>query len=447
MTTAIASRGERYASDYRALIESFGSDGASWFTETREQAWAEFARLGFPTVRRGNELWKYTNVRPIDQAEFVHGAGEVEQVAADLVKSTCPWDDAWTTLTFVDGRFQERLSNLTKQAGLRAGSLADAMHSDRAAVELHLGRHAPYTGDAFRSLNTAFLTDGGFVQVDAGAEIEHPVHLLFITSTSLASRATYPRILWVSGENSGATLIETYVNLAETAQLTDSVAEIVVGDGARVRHYRVQIEHEKSHHIGIERIYQSGHSTYTSTSYATGPAVGRYDIHNLLDAPGGECTLHGLYLTTNRQHQSNEISTTHAKPRCTSHQFFKGVLAGRSQAVFSGKVVVAVDAQKSVAAQKDLNLLLSHGAEIDTKPALEIYADDVKAGHGATAGYVDPDAMFYMQSRGLSADEARAMLVRGFVSEIVDEFEPEALHAYLERKTEEVMPALLAAAD
>jgi Fe-S cluster assembly protein SufD len=347
----------------------------------------------------------------------------------------------------VDGQFQEQLSNLPKQQGLRAESLAEAMHSDRAAVEPYLGKHAPYSGDAFRALNTAFLTDGGFVRVDAGAEIEQPVQLLFITSAAEASRAIYPRILWVSGENSGSTLIETYVNLAETPQLTDSVAEIVLGHGARLRHYRVQIEHEKSHHIGIERIYQAGDSTYTSTSYATGPAIGRYDIHNLLDAPGGECTLHGLYLTTNRQHQSNEISTTHAKPRCKSHQFFKGVLAGRSQAVFSGKVIVQVDAQKSEADQKDLNLLLSHGAEIDTKPALEIYADDVKAGHGATAGHVDPDAMFYMQSRGLSLDEARAMLVRGFIGEIVDEFEPESLHAFVERKTEEVMPALLAAAD
>lgn len=445
MTTLVASKGERYASDYNALIESAGSDGAEWFNETREQAWQEFAKLGFPTARRGNELWKYTNVRPIDQMEFTSRPGS--DVDAATVKAECPWDDEWVTLTFVDGRFQEGLSNLRDTPGLFAGSLGEAMRTRREAVEPHLGKHAPFEGYAFQALNTAFLTDGAFIQVDAGAKIDRPVQVLFITSADETSRATYPRVLFVCGENSVSKFTETYVNLAETTQLTDSVVEVVMGEGSTMRHFRVQIEHEKSHHIGIERIYQGADSTFTSTSYATGPAIGRYDIHTMLDAENAECTLHGIYLTTNRQHQSNEISTTHAKPRCKSHQFFKGVLAGKSQAVFSGKVIVEIDAQKSEADQKDLNLLLSRGAEVDTKPALEIYADDVKAGHGATAGHADQDSLFYLMSRGLSLDEARAMLVRGFAREIVDEFEPDTLREYLENKNDELMPALLAAAD
>jgi Fe-S cluster assembly protein SufD len=209
----------------------------------------------------------------------------------------------------------------------------------------------------------------------------------------------------------------------------------------------VLVENEKTFHVGITRVYQSADSSFNQVFFGTGPAIGRNDVHTLLDAPGAECNLRVLYLTTNRQHLDNRISTTHAKPHGTSHQYYKGVLSGRSRAVFSGKVVVERDAQKTFADQKDLNLLLSKGAEIDTRPSLEIFADDVKCFHGATAGHVDPDSLFYMQSRGLDVETARAMLIRGFASEIVEDIGVLPLREYAERITERLMPSFHAGAD
>ena len=207
------------------------------------------------------------------------------------------------------------------------------------------------------------------------------------------------------------------------------------------------MENENSFHLATTRVAQMEDSTFTSTSFAVGSSIARNDIHTSLDAPGASCTLHGLYMTSGEQQQDQEISTTHVKPSCTSDQFYKGILSGNSRAAFSGKVVVKRDAQKSDATQKDLNLLLSRGARIDAKPSLEIYADDVVAAHGATAGHVDRDTLFYLNSRGIDERAAKAILIRGFAEEMIDEFEPEALNAFVERVASERIPVLLAESD
>ncbi len=435
-----ATHGGQYLADYLDLSARAGRNGQDWLTPLRESGWAEFARLGFPTARRGNEPWKYTNVRPIERVPFRTAYdGNPADVTTAALQDAAPHGDEWNTLTFTDGRYDESLSSPVSN-GLTAANFDDAAGAGRALMERHVGRLAQVEGDAFAALNTAFMHDGAFVHVPDGVSVETPVHLLFASSNSAEDSATYPRALVVVGRGSSLTLVETYASLGQQRGFTDAVAEIVLEEGAQIDHYRVLTENEKTFHIGITRVYQASDSNFRSTSFATGPAIGRNDLHVLLDGGGSECTLQGLYMTANRQHLDNHISTTHAKPHGTSHQFYKGILSGRSRAVFSGKVVVERDAQKSYAEQKDLNLLLSKGAEIDTMPSLEIYADDVQCFHGATAGHVDESALFYMESRGIDHETAMAMLIRGFASEIVQQMGPEPLREYVERTTDRLLP-------
>jgi len=300
---------------------------------------------------------------------------------------------------------------------------------------------------AFTALNTAFASDGAYVAVAPGVKVVNPIQVIFVSSDSVKSRASYPRLLVDVGSDSSITLIETYVNLSDSTQLSVPVTEVFAASSAMIRHYRIQMENENSFHLATTRVAQMEDSTFTSTSFAVGSSIARNDIHTSLDAPGASCSLHGLYMTSGEQQQDQEISTTHVKPNCTSDQFYKGILSGNSRAAFSGKVVVKRDAQKSDATQKDLNLLLSRGARIDAKPSLEIYADDVVAAHGATAGHVDRDTLFYLHSRGIDERAAKAILIRGFAEEMIDEFEPEALNAFVERVASERIPVLLAESD
>ena len=440
-TTLAATHGERYLADYRALAAA-SQNGSSWLTPLREKGWEHFARMGFPTARRGNEKWKYTNVRPVDRVPFQLATGRAaSETTVDEVMAAAPWDDSWQTLLFVDGKYAGTHST-SNPDGLTACNFADATGASRALLESNVGSLAPVEDDGFTALNTAFADHGAFVYIPAETEVENPVQILHVNTNAEDDRATYPRALLVAGRGSRLTLVETYISLGDRRQFTDSVFEMVLEEGAQVDHYRVLAENESTFHIGVTRVHQFNDSNLRSISFATGPAIGRNDLHVLLDGPGAECTLHGLYMTANRQHLDNHISTTHAKPHGTSHQFFKGILAGRSRAVFSGKVRVDQDAQKTFADQKDLNLLLSKRAEIDTMPSLEIFADDVECYHGATAGHVDESALFYLQSRGLDLDTAAAMLIRGFASEIVEEIEPPALRRYLERVTDRLLPEL-----
>ncbi len=441
MTLATA-RGEKYAADFKALTESCSVP--DWIGELRQRGWDHFDSIRFPTARRGNELWKYTDLGPLERGTFGFQSEGPTAVSTGEMRRCAPWSDDWATLAFVDGRYSEALSNVSASDGLTVQNLADAAES--APLRENLTRHAAVEESAFTALNTAFLGDGAYVQIPDDHEGDTPIHLLFVT-TAGGSRATYPRTLVLAGANSRAKVIESYVSLGDEGCFTAPVAEFVLEAGAGIEHYRVLVENEETFHIATTRVHQSDNSVFNSISYATGPKIGRNDLHTLLDAPGAECTLHGLYLTTNDQQVDNHISTTHAKPHGSSRQFYKGVLSGNSRAVFSGRVLVEKDAQKTVAEQRDLNLVLSHGAEIDTKPSLEIYADDVKCAHGATAGHTDPSAIFYMQSRGIDEATAQVILVRGFAAEIEDEIGVETLQEFVHNVTEETIPLLLAAAD
>jgi Fe-S cluster assembly protein SufD len=434
MTTAAPST-ETYLADYKALAASLDGRSPAWLASLRQSAWAEFEKIGFPTSRRGNELWKYTDLRRLETDSY--RLAKPGKITAKALHEAGPWSDNWHTAVVIDGRFDASLSRNLSGEGVTVSSLADAP-----GAEPLLGKLASFEGSAFVALSTAFLADGVFVGIAANAALAQPVHILNIVTPGADRRASYPRILVSAGAGSSSSIIETHINLSDGPQLVVPVVEVGLSDGANVRHYRIQLENEKTVHIGVTRTNQPHNAVFNSTSFATGPAIGRNDVHTLLAEQGAETTLHGLYITNGSSHQDNEISTTHEKPHGTSHQYYKGILAGKSRAVFSGKVVVKEGAMKTVAQQKDMNLMLSHGAEVDTKPSLEIYADDVKCAHGATAGHVDRDMLFYMLSRGVPREEAVKMLVTGFASEIVDEFEPRETRDFLYRKLDVIIPAL-----
>lgn len=439
MTTAARST-ETYLADHKAFTSEANGNSPEWLSELRSSAWAEFEKIGFPTARRGNELWKYTDLRRLDSEPFkFSGPGEI---TPEALKSSVAWSDDWHTAVVVDGRFSTTLSKNLTGEGVTVSNLSDAASERPEIVKPALGSLATYEGSAFVALNTAFLNDGVFVDVDGGATPDQPVHIIHIVSSESESRPTYPRVLVNVGSNSSVSVVESYVNLAAGPQLVVPVFEAQLGDGASLSHYRIQLENEQTIHIATTRSSQPSNAVFNSTTFATGPAIGRNDVHTLLAEEGAETTLHGLYITDGSSHQDNEISTTHEKPHGTSHQYYKGILAGKSRAVFSGKVLVKEGAMKTLAEQKDMNLLLSHGAEIDTKPSLEIYADDVQCAHGATAGHVDQNMLFYMLSRGVPREVAAKMLVTGFASEIVDEFEPEPVRDFLYKKLDEIIPNL-----
>jgi Fe-S cluster assembly protein SufD len=438
---SVTETNNRYESDFHDLVITSSGLDSDWLGSLRGDAWSVFQSLGIPTPSRGNERWKYTNLTPLARSKFYlrYDPDGLDVLSGEL-NSHAPWHKNWATLVFVDGRYDETLSALELPNGLTVGNLGTVNSLNSEVVRQNLGHLAKVESDAFVALNTAFLDDGAFVRVDDDANIELPVHLLFITTDGQRPGVTYPRVLVTAGTNSRFTLIESYVGLGGRQRFTDAVTEIELDSGAHLRHFRMLLENEHTFHIGIIRVKQSRDSSFDSLSFSTGPAIGRNDVHTLLDGPGSVSTLQGLYMTTNRQHLDNHISTTHSKPNATSHQYYKGILAGRSRAVFSGRVLVERDAQTTYADQKDLNLCLSRGVEIDTKPSLEIYADDVKCSHGATAGHVDTNSIFYLRSRGVDLETASRMVIRGFADEIIEKIELDPLRDYVESITDRLLP-------
>ncbi len=440
--TQAPSKYSHYLTDFDADSRRLASQPA-WLSALRKEALAHFREVGLPTARSGNEPWKYTNVAPIAAAQFVLEATPEPDI--DRVTAVAPWCTVWHEAVFVNGRYSPALSASPATHEPREGlggatieSLADAIARDDGLIERHLSRLVPYDYDGFTALNTAFLADGAFVYVPDGAEVLTHIHLLFISAPAARPGVSYPRTLIVSGRSSKVTVIESYVSLNGAQYLNDAVSEIFVGEGARVEHYRVLLDRD-AYHVGVTRVDQGRDSSFTSTSYATGAALARNDFAVTLGEPGAECRLRGLYVGAGTQHIDNYLNIDHAAPHCKSRLYYKGILDEKSRAVFGGTVLVRPGAIKTDSHQEDKNLVLSHEAEVDSKPALEIYADDVKCGHGATAGALTDEALFYMRSRGIDETTANQLLIKAFASEILDEtIEP--LREYLERRTAEALP-------
>ena len=433
MTSALAKHAHYFA-DFQSLVHGRGACAPSWLQSLREDAWVKFNATGFPTSRRGNERWKYTNVGPIAKVNF----GVTSQPpVVDGLKALVPdyKIDGSTVydLVFVDGHYSPELSSPSHDSnGVIASSLVTATNDSNSVLESQVGHYACLDEDGFVALNTAFLNDGAYVHVVDGYPESLVVRLTYLTTNGVTAKVTHPRTLVVAGRNTDVTVVECYTGPQETSYLTNAVTEISVGEGANVGHYRLLLEGNKAFHVGVSRVSQKKDSSFNSASFALGTALARNDMEVLLDDSGAYCELNGLYLTADNQHIDNLISIDHAQPNCTSRLNYKGILDGKSKAVFGGEVMVRRQAQKSDAEQTDKNLVLSKLAEVDSKPSLLIYADDVKCSHGATAGHIDEDTLFYLRSRGLDLGAASRMLIHAFASEIIDTVKLEPLKDYLD---------------
>ena len=412
------------------------AEGPEWLEPIRRAAAESFAATGFPTSR--HEEWRFTPVSPITQASW-RPALPGGEVTRERLSPFAFGHPEWSTLVFVNGWFSEALSSVgTLPRGVRLASVAEALQADGALLETHLGRHAPADGSPFTALNTASFRDGGLVHVPAGVELPHPVHLIYVTTADATGAVAHPRNLVVIERGARASVIESYVTLAPSeVYWTNPVTEVFAGEGSWLEHTRIQRESERAHHVGLTHVDQHRDSHYRSFTMAMGAALSRHNLHVRLNAENIETLMYGLYLTQGEQLADNHTAIYHDQPNCRSWEVYKGVLEDRSRAVFNGKVFVRPEAQKTDAKQTNRNLLLSDGARVDTKPQLEIFADDVKCTHGATVGRLDDVALFYIRSRGVPAVAAERLLTYAFAAEVIEEVALEPVRLELERLVRE----------
>jgi Fe-S cluster assembly protein SufD len=407
---------ETYVREFEAFSANGGGSPA-WLAEQRRAAMDRFAHVGFPTAK--DEEWRFTPVTPIAQGSFTPAPAAT--VTAEALAPFLFGNPGWPLLVFVNGRYLPELSSAALPGGAVAENLAAAIARDP-SLEAHLGRHAPVEESAFTALNTAFLREGAFVHVPARVVLPEPVHALFVTTADAEGGVAHPRNLFIVEREARASIIESYVTLAPGASyFTNAVTEVLSGENAWTEHTRLQRESESAYHVGLTHVEQERDSHYRSFTLAMGGAIARHNLHVRLNAPGIETLMYGLYLTRGQQLVDNHTAIYHDHPNCNSWEVYKGVLDGRSRGVFNGKVFVKPEAQKTDAKQTNRNLILSDGARVDTKPQLEIFADDVKCTHGATIGRLDEVAVFYARSRGIPAAEARRLLTYAFAAEVVHE--------------------------
>lgn len=403
-----------YLSNFDFFESKLNGNATQAFHQKRRAAIAKFAELGFPTTR--NEEWKYTNLAALASRKF--------KLASEPVKLNAKALDAFlfagmaqNLLVFVNGRFAPEFSRvLSREKNLVLDNLPAALRSGAELGERHLAQYAQFEKETFIALNTAFAQEGACIRVPNGVAVAEPIHLLYVSDGEFAA---HPRNLIVLGKNSQARVIESYHSLHEGAYFNNIVSEIVLDENAHLEHVRIQNESRSAYHIAAREVHQSRHSVYTSISVDLGGALVRNNFNVRLAAENCEGNLFGFYMAGGAQLVDNHTLIDHLMPHCQSNEHYKGILADKAQGVFNGKVMVHQDAQKTNAYQSNQCLLLSDDANINSKPQLEIFADDVKCSHGATIGQLDEEQLFYLRARGISLAEANAMLRYAFASEIL----------------------------
>ena len=419
-----------YLSEFEKFENSLNGESKLPIHQLRKEAIDNFSKLEFPNTKE--EEWKYTNISPLLKYNFKPATGKTnvtsEQVSKFLFDKMEP-----SLLVFVNGHFQEELSNLKDlPKGVVTDSISNAIKEKSPLVEKHFGKYAIYNSQIFTALSTAYTKDGAFIYVPDGKIVEAPIHILFLTDSSEEKTLTQPRNLFVAGKNSQVTIIEHYASLSENIYFTNNVTEIFADDGAVVDHIKLQEESKKAFHIGRMEIGQGRGSNFTSYAISFGGDISRNDFNSKFNEEGSECTLNGLFLIDGTQLFDVHTLIDHAKPHCNSHEHYKGILDDKSRGVFNGKVMVRKDAQKTNAFQENNNIILSDDALVNTKPQLEIFADDVKCSHGATIGQLDEESMFYLKSRGIGEETARTILIHAFASDVVQTIKVEAIKNYIE---------------
>jgi Fe-S cluster assembly protein SufD len=408
----------------------------AFLAEARRAALSRFEALGLPTAR--HEDWRFTSLAALGGVSFARApAGDRAFAAALLDRGSAP---EGPRLVFVNGRLDPVLSTRgALPAGAILSSLADALRDAPEAVRPHLGRLARPDDHAFVAANAALFEDGGFVLLPPGAAVDAPIALVFVTDAALGPVATHPRVLVVAGAGARGTIEEVFVGRG--ASLTNAVTELVLADGATVEHVRFQAEAAEAFHVASVHAEQGAGASLAAHAFSLGARLSRSEIRARLSGEGGKISANGLYMADGARVADQLSWVEHAVPRCTTTETFKGILDGAARGVFSGRVRVLPGAQKTVAYQRSSSLLLSDDAVADTKPQLEIFADDVKCGHGGTVGQLDEAALFYLRSRGVPEAEAKSLLVWAFASEMVGLVSAPALRARAKNLVAARLPA------
>ena len=425
MVTELVKSENNYQAAFRELSRT-----APWFELVRSSAIDRFEQLGFPSVRE--EEWKYTNLATLAKESFVPATSGDELNALDVRRFAYP-ETAGAHLVVVNGFLRDDLSETTALGEVIATDLFRAVEDARynKLIRKYLARNAGYHNSGLTALNTAFVQSGVFVCIPKNVKLETPLQITFIGGT--ANSATFPRVLVVAEENSSATLIENFVAGSENRYFTNAIAEIVLKDGAQLEHYRLQRESKKAFHVSTTSAELGHASRYDTTSINLGAQLARHDVSVVMDHEGAETSVDGLYMVGSDQHTDTHSVIDHKQPHCNSHQLYKGILDDNARAVFNGKIFVREGAQKTDAMQTNKNLLLSDKARVDTKPQLEIYADDVKCAHGAAVGQIDPEELFYLETRGIGPELGRSLLTYGFAEEVIAKIKLDSIRAELDQ--------------
>jgi Fe-S cluster assembly protein SufD len=436
MATELVTEANRYQAAFQQATRQRGPDEPVWLQSLRESSFDQFEQTGFPNVKQ--EEWKYTNVTPIAKANFEpvlvrNGTSLTE----DGALAPFIYEEArHSRLVFVNGMFREELSSTSALPdGVVAMDLRVALRNDQYETFVREYLEHPVLANGFAALNTALFTSGLFLVIPGGVSIQTPIHLLFIgeDADEKTPPAVFPRVMVVAEENSSATIVESYTSPQDDAvYLTNAIIDFSLADGARLQHYKIQRESMRAYHIATTRAEVGRGAAYHTTTINFGALLSRHDIHVQMDHEGAECAVDGLYMIDGNQHTDTHSLIDHRQPHCTSRQLYKGILDGKSRAVFNGKVFVRHGAQQTDAQQTNKNLLLSNEAQIDTKPQLEIFADDVKCTHGAAVGQLAEDEMFYLESRGINPALAKNMLTYGFAEEVIEKIAIESIRRELD---------------
>jgi Fe-S cluster assembly protein SufD len=427
---ATAQHVESYLESFSDFEKVAAGHDQPWLRNLRQESFARFCEFGFPTTH--DEDWRFTNISAIAQTLFQlsrNGRVSRNQIAE------MRFPGATAQLVFVDGRFAPELSSYEKvPKGVEIGGLSKAIADKSATVEAHLGRYLNTQRDAFCALNTAFAEDGAYVHVQRGIVVERPIYVLFVSTESAEPTMNHPRNLFVVEAEAQAAFVEDYVSLGgKGVMLSNTATELVAKDGAVVSHYMIEREHQEAFNISTLRIQQGRNANVSSHSVLLGGGLVRNNVHPVLAGEGSECLINGLFVGNGRQHLDNYMLVEHASPHCGSRQFYNGILDDHAHGVFHGRIIVHKDAQKTDAKQTNRNLLLSDDAQIDTKPQLEIYADDVKCTHGATIGQIEENALFYLRSRGIDEASARKLLLLAFAGECLERMKEDAVRSHIEK--------------
>ena len=417
---------EFYIESFKTYESKLNGDSKSFLHQLRKDALKQFRETNFPTLR--NEEWKYTDISSIVKLNFTPAINSTpERFTKEQINKFLFKDFDCHLLVFVNGIYSEELSlinNLPK--GVVVGSLKKLAKENPSVIDSYIGKLSKID-NAFNALNTAYAVDGLVIVVPDGKILEKPIQVLYLNSSSDETMLASPRNLIVVGKNSQASVIANYRGISEKAYLNNSVTEIFIDEDAIINLYKIQNESDEAYHIEKVQATQKKNSVLNHYNITFGGAIVRNDINSVLDGENIETHYYGLYMINGKQHVDNHTFVDHAKPNCMSNELYKGILDDNARGVFNGKIIVRQDAQKTNAYQQNKTILLSKTATIDTKPQLEIFADDVKCSHGATVGHLDDVSEFYIRSRGVPQELAKSMLIRAFANDVIETIKIEPL--------------------